>query len=79
MTINEYDIVAITEDISANHPETKQPILLRRDQVGTVLMDFDNQAYLIDFADNEGQTYAMETIPLQKLMPLFYEPVTTAA
>ena len=38
MTINEYDIVALTENVLANHPEIKQPILLRRGQVGTVLL-----------------------------------------
>ena len=79
MTISEYDIVALTEDISASHPETQQPVLLRRGQVGTVLMAFEGAAFLIDFSDSEGQTYAMETVPLQKLMQLFYEPAQIAA
>lgn len=79
MTINEYDMVALTENISATHPETNQTILLRRGQVGTVLTEFDSKAFLIDFADSEGHTYAMETVPLQKLMLLFHEPVMTAA
>ena len=79
MTIHEYDIVALTEDVLAKHHETEAPILLRRGQVGTVLMTFGNEACLVDFSDNEGQTYAMETLPLQKLMPLFHEPVMTAA
>lgn len=76
--INEYDIVALMEEVSATHPETQQPVLLRRGQVGTVLMGFDD-AFLVDFSDSEGQTYAMETIPAQKLMLLFYEPATAAA
>ncbi len=79
MTPNEYDIVALTEEVAARHPETQQPVLLRRGQVGTVLMTFDNEAFLIDFADDAGQTYAMETVPLQKLMLLLHEPITTAA
>lgn len=78
MTIHEYDIIALIEDVSASHPETQQPILLRRGQVGTVLMEFD-EAFLVDFADSEGQTFAIETIPLQKLMLLFYDPVAVAA
>ena len=49
--IKEYDLVAIDRDITVNHKETKQPILLRKGQVGTVLMDFDGEAFLIDFAD----------------------------
>ncbi|PZV08350.1 MAG: DUF4926 domain-containing protein [Leptolyngbya sp.] len=78
MTIHEYDVVALTEDLPATHPETEAPILLRRGQVGTVLMEFDGAAYLIDFSDNGGQTYAMETVPVDKLMTLFYEPVLVA-
>lgn len=79
MTIHEYDIVALTEDLPATQPETQAPILLRRGQVGTVMMAFDGEAFLVDFSDGEGQTYAMETIPSSKLMLLFYEPVSAAA
>ncbi|MFQ4136049.1 DUF4926 domain-containing protein [Nodosilinea sp. PGN35] len=79
MTIHAYDVVALTEDLRATHPESKAPILLRRGQVGTVLMEFDGAACLIDFSDGEGQTYAMETVPIEKLMVLFYEPVLVAA
>jgi len=35
--IKEYDIVALTENIQAAHKETRQSILLRRGQLGTVL------------------------------------------
>lgn len=77
MAIHEYDIVALTDDLQASHPETQVPILLHRGQVGTVLMVFED-AVLIDFSDRQGQTYAMETVPLQNLMLLFHELVTTA-
>lgn len=73
--IKEYDLVAIDRDIPATHKETKQPILLRKGQVGTVVMDFDGEAYLIDFADEKGATYAMETVPAEYLIPLLYNPV----
>jgi Domain of unknown function (DUF4926) len=75
--IQEYDLVALTEDISAIHKETKQPILLKRGQMGTVVMNFNNLAYLIDFADSEGHTYAMETIPVSQLMLLIDKPLLT--
>lgn len=75
MTIKEYDVVALTNEIQAIHKETKQPILLRHGQVGTVLMNFDDQAYLVDFADAQGDTYAMETVPATQLMLLTYEPI----
>ena len=77
--IKEYDLVAIARDIPATHKETKQPILLRKGQVGTVLMNFNGEAYLIDFADQEGITYAMETVPAEQLIPLLYNPVVLQA
>ena len=79
MTINEYDVVALTESISATHTGTQQAIELCRGQVGTVLTKFGNEAFLIDFADNEGQTYAMETVPIKKIMLLLHDPVMAAA
>jgi hypothetical protein len=78
-SIKEYDLVVIDRDISATHKETKQPILLRKGQVGTVVMDFDGEAFLIDFADEQGITYAMETLPAEQLIPLLYNPVALQA
>jgi hypothetical protein len=79
MNLNEYDVVALTEEIQTNHKETQQPILLRPGQVGTILMRFDDLAYLVDFADAQGNTYAMETIPAEKLMQLVYDPLLACA
>jgi Domain of unknown function (DUF4926) len=79
MTLNEYDVVALTTEINAIHKETSGQILLRPGQVGTILMSFDDRAYLVDFADAQGNTYAMETIPSEKLMELVYEPVPAYA
>lgn len=79
MNLNEYDVVALTEEVQAIHKATHQPILLRSGQVGTILMNLDDQAYLVDFADAQGNTYAMETIPSQKLMQLVYDPLPTYA
>ena len=75
MTLHEYDVVALTEEIQAIHKETSQPILLRPGQVGTILMSFDDRTYLVDFADAQGNTYAMETVPSEKLIQLVYEPL----
>ena len=79
MNLQEYDIVALTAEIQAIHKETQQPIVLRHGQVGTILMDFDGQAYLVDFADVRGNTYAMETVPAAKLMQLVYDPLLVNA
>lgn len=73
--IKEYDVVVLTEDLTAIHKQTKQKILLGKGQVGTVLMEFDDKAYLVDFADHRGVTYAMETVAGDKLIPLIYSPI----
>ena len=78
-SIKEYDLVALTKDISAIHKQTQTPILLRRGQVGTVIMDFEEQAFLIDFANSEGITYAMETVDKKYLIPLLYQPSSVLA
>ncbi|MGL5795280.1 MAG: DUF4926 domain-containing protein [Waterburya sp.] len=54
-------------------------MLLRKEQVGTVVMDFDGEAYLIDFADQEGITYAIETLLAEQLIPLLYKPIVLQA
>jgi DNA helicase TIP49 (TBP-interacting protein) len=77
--IQEYDLVVLIQDIQVVHKETLKKILLRRGQVGTVLMDFDQKAFLVDFADEEGVTYAMETIAQENLIPLIYQPVELLA
>jgi len=79
MTFKEYDVVAIKSDIQAVHKENQQPILLQAGQVGTVMMNFNNEAYLIDFSDAQGMTYAMETVLQDQLMLLHYEPIVIAA
>lgn len=78
-TIKEYDLVALAEDVLATHKTTHQPILLRRGQMGTVLMSFDHQAFLIDFTDQQGNTFAMETIESAKLLRLITEPELVCA
>ncbi|NET56971.1 MAG: DUF4926 domain-containing protein [Symploca sp. SIO2E6] len=77
--IKEYDLVALTENVQAVHKETRESILLRKGQLGTVVMEFNTEAYLVDFADAQGCTYAMETIAADKLMLLFDKPIATYA
>ena len=69
-TIKDLDIVALTEDLEATHFETKQIIKLYTGQVGTVVMEFDGSAFEVEFSQQDGTTYAMETIPATKLMLL---------
>jgi hypothetical protein len=79
MPIQEYDLVALTADIPAIHKDTRQPILLRCGQVGTVLMLLDDATCYVDFADPHGMTYAMETVPKDKLLLLLQEPEVVTA
>ena len=79
MIIQNYDIIALTASVQTLHKQTRQPVLLRCGQMGTVLDRLDDDAYLIDFADADGQTYAMETVCATQIMVLFQEPILQIA
>lgn len=75
----ELDMVALTEDRQTTHFETGQPINLYKGQVGTIVMEYDGKAYEVEFSNNDGTTYAMETIPGNQLMLLHHELVKAIA
>ena len=77
--LQELDIVALTEDRQTNHLETGEPITLYKGQVGTVVMVYNNNVFEVDFSDNDGTTYAMETISDHQLIRLHYELVKVVA
>jgi hypothetical protein len=60
------DVVALTSDI----PEKS----LVRGQVGTVVEIFSDGQYEIEFADEEGRTYALEAVEGNHLLVLRYRP-----
>jgi hypothetical protein len=60
------DVVALTEDL----PERK----LERGQVGTVVEVLAPGVYEVEFADNDGRTYAELAVKEEKLLVLHYEP-----
>jgi hypothetical protein len=64
------DVVALTEDV----PQEK----LRRGEVGTVVEVFGPDAFEVEFADEDGQTYAMVTLRRDQLMVLHYKPARAA-
>ena len=72
------DLVALTEDRDTTHFETGQPIRLLKGQVGTVVMEYDDQAVEVEFANNDGTTFAIETLPCDAVMLLHYELLQTA-
>jgi hypothetical protein len=60
------DVVALTEDISNRG--------LLRGQVGTVVESLDQGVFEVEFADNEGKTYAMLPLKPTQLLVLRYQP-----
>ena len=63
--------VALTEDV----PDTG----LVRGQVGAVVERLAQNAYEVEFSDDDGQTYAIVTLKATKLMRLHHRPVPEAA
>jgi hypothetical protein len=62
------DVVALTEDL----PERG----LRRGQVGTVVEDLAPGVFEVEFADDQGRTYASLALKAEQLLVLHYQPVT---
>ncbi|MBI1813610.1 MAG: DUF4926 domain-containing protein [Deltaproteobacteria bacterium] len=71
--IHLHDVVALLEDIRANHFETGEPLLLRRGQIGTVVMKYDDTVE-VEFADRSGRAYALQSISTARLMVLHDSP-----
>ena len=77
--IQMHDVVALLEDTPTTHFETGQPLLLRRGQVGTVVMTYDGNAFEVEFAGLDGCAYALLPIKTEKLMVLRHQPEFAAA
>ena len=74
-----HDLVALLEDTPAKHFETGKPLLLRRGQIGTVVMTYDGGACEVEFAGRDGRAYALLPIPADKLMVLRDAPEYSVA
>jgi Domain of unknown function (DUF4926) len=64
-------VVALLEDL----PETG----LVRDQAGTVVEAWAPGVYEVEFADDNGKTYAKVALKAEQLMRLHHQPVHQAA
>ena len=64
------DVVALTEDL----PDRA----LLRGQVGTIVELLSPDVFEVEFADADGQTYAMLSLRRNQLMLLHYEPMRIA-
>jgi Domain of unknown function (DUF4926) len=66
-----HSVVALLEDLPAEG--------LVRGQVGTVVENSAPGVYEVEFADDNGRTYAMVALKAEQLMRLHHEPVHQAA
>ena len=69
-TIQLLDVVALTQDI----PDRG----LLRGQVGTVVEILAPGVFEVEFADNEGRTYATLALRSDQLLVLHYQPAKVA-
>ena len=60
--INELSVVALLEDVPSEH--------LTRGETGTVVFDFGDGVYLVEFSDKLGQTFAVTELRAQQMLPL---------
>ncbi len=68
--IKTLDVVALAQDL----PEHG----LVRGQVGTVVEQHRHDVFEVEFADNDGRTYAMAAVRAEQLIVLFFHPVAAA-
>lgn len=68
--MKKHDVVAMMEDVPEAH--------LAKGQVGTIVDELDENVVLVEFADLDGVAYAIEPIPLRKLMELRHAPAMAA-
>ena len=64
------DVVATLEEVPAAH--------LAKGQVGTIVDELSDDVVLVEFADLDGVAYALEPIPVGKLIELRHAPAIAA-
>jgi hypothetical protein len=74
-----HGVVVLLEDARTKHFETGQPLMLRRGQLGTVVMTYDGSAFEVEFAGRDGRAYALLPVAAEKLMLLKDTPELAAA
>lgn len=74
-----HDVVALLQNVRTKHFESGQPLLLRRGQIGTVVMTYPDGAREVEFADREGRAFAILPLRPDQLMVLHDTPDFAAA
>ena len=70
--INMHNVVALLENVHAKHFESGQRLLLRRGQIGTVVMTYHDGAREVEFADRDGRAFAILPLRPDLLMALHH-------
>lgn len=77
--IKMHDVVALMQDVRTKHFESRQALLLRRGQIGTVVMTYQDGACEVEFADRDGRAFAILPLRPDQLMLLHDAPDFAAA
>ena len=68
--IKMHEVVALLQDVRAKHVKSGQPLLLRRGQIGTVVMTYPDGERQVEFADHDGRAFAILPLRPDQLMVL---------
>jgi len=77
--IKMHDVVALLQDVRTKHFKGGQALLLRRGQIGTVVMTYQDGACEVEFADRSGHAFAILPLRPDQLMVLHDTPDFAAA
>lgn len=69
MMLKIIDVVALKTPLSEHN--------LLAGQVGTIVEILAPEVYEVEFSDDDGQTYAMQSLPAHQLLKLHYKPLKT--
>ena len=77
--IKMHDVVALLQDVRTKHFESGQALPLRRGQIGTIVMTYNDGACEAEFADRDGRAFAILPLRPDQLMVLHETPDFAAA
>jgi CRP-like cAMP-binding protein len=77
--IKMHDVAALLQDVQTKHFESGQALVLRRGQIGTVVMTYQDGAFEVEFADRDGRAFAILPLRPDQLMVLYDTPDFAAA
>ena len=72
------DTVALLEDVPTRHFLTGEALLLRRGQVGTIVMTYDDSAFEVEFSGRDGRACALLPVKAKILIALRESPEAIA-